>query len=460
MLMKDQQSALTYLQYINEHIDCILRYGSDGKFHPKLIRDDYVVSSLPSIDESIMIGDPTFSRKSWIDTINEVKVQYNKIVEIEVTEIIYLLGSGQNNGGALGIGNYATDPLVPQNTAGFVDLDENGDVISDVAAGAGFSMILKSDGTIWGAGTNTQGQQGLGHKTTPVYLWEQESGLGVSWGAVSCGNNFTVALKSDGTIWFTGEDRYGVAGLGNAIDGSYTYYEDFIQIGSASDWVSIETQQYRLFAINSSGELFACGYNPYGELGLGDTTHRNALIQVGSATNWSKIGAASYGTIGLKTDGTLYTWGLASQGILGNGTTTPNIDTPTKIGTDTDWANIGSTAYCVFAIKTNGTLWGTGENSSYELGLNHQNQVNTFTQIGTDTDWEKLFGSWYAMIGIKTSGKAYGAGYTWEDLFGVGESVDNSEHEFIAIADVVSGTDDLWTKFSTWGSNHFIGVRQ
>ena len=169
---------------------------------------------------------------------------------------------------------------------------------------------------------------------------------------------------------------------------------------------------------------------------------------------------SAYATIGLKTGGTLFTWGGAFQGALGNGTITPNILSPTQIGSDTDWAYVGNTAYCTHARKTNGEMFGTGYNYEYELGLDHQNQVNTFTQIGSDTDWVKLFGNWTAMIAVKTSGVAYGTGYTWEDLFGVGESVDNYEHEFIAIADVEEGTPDIWTKFSTWGSNHYLGIRQ
>lgn len=79
-LFDNQQSALNYLENFNNHIDGIIRYGSDGKFHPKLIRDDYVVDDLPLIDESVMLEKPTFNRKSWIDTINEIKVQYSELI--------------------------------------------------------------------------------------------------------------------------------------------------------------------------------------------------------------------------------------------------------------------------------------------------------------------------------------------------------------------------------------------
>lgn len=82
VLLDRQQSVLSYVEAINGHIDNIIRYGSDGKFHPKLIRDDYTVGSLLSVDESVMLDDPAFNRRSWIDTINEMKVQYSEIINV------------------------------------------------------------------------------------------------------------------------------------------------------------------------------------------------------------------------------------------------------------------------------------------------------------------------------------------------------------------------------------------
>ena len=79
-LFMQQQNALNYLEAINNHIDGIIRYGSDGKFHPKLIREDYTVDDLPLIDEDKMLEDPTLNRKSWIDTVNEMKVQYTELL--------------------------------------------------------------------------------------------------------------------------------------------------------------------------------------------------------------------------------------------------------------------------------------------------------------------------------------------------------------------------------------------
>jgi len=86
-LFISQQSAIDYIATLNMHADCVLRYGSDGKFHIKLLRDDYAVESLPVIEESVLVDDPTFKRDSWAGTINEVKVQYTELITVRKKEV-------------------------------------------------------------------------------------------------------------------------------------------------------------------------------------------------------------------------------------------------------------------------------------------------------------------------------------------------------------------------------------
>ena len=46
--------------------------------------------------------------------------------------------------------------------------------------------------------------------------------------------------------------------------------------------------------------VWAWGYNLYGQLGDGTTTHKSSPIQVGSLTNWAAIAGGNYHTIALK----------------------------------------------------------------------------------------------------------------------------------------------------------------
>jgi len=73
-----QQDAETYIESILRHIDGILRYENDGRLHLKLNRDDIAVGSLPTVSKDDMLDDLQINRKSWIDTLNDIKVQYVK----------------------------------------------------------------------------------------------------------------------------------------------------------------------------------------------------------------------------------------------------------------------------------------------------------------------------------------------------------------------------------------------
>jgi alpha-tubulin suppressor-like RCC1 family protein len=71
----------------------------------------------------------------------------------------------------------------------------------------------------------------------------------------------------------------------------------------------------------NDGSLWAWGWNTYGQLGDGTTTHRNAPVRVGSDNNWASI-AAYYHSLAIRTDGSLWGWGYNGFGQLGDGTKT------------------------------------------------------------------------------------------------------------------------------------------
>ena len=80
---------------------------------------------------------------------------------------------------------------------------------------------------------------------------------------------------------------------------------NFTQNGTDIDQVLIR-QQYASKVPSSkrkpwsgwtNGSLWSWGWNIYGQLGLGDITHRSSPVQVGSLTNWSSIAGGYYHNI-------------------------------------------------------------------------------------------------------------------------------------------------------------------
>jgi len=82
--------------------------------------------------------------------------------------------------------------------------------VISVAAEGYHTMILKTDGTLWATGNNYYGQLGDGttvNRYTPVQIMSDVK-------AVAAGGYHTMILKTDGTLWATGDNYNGQLGDG------------------------------------------------------------------------------------------------------------------------------------------------------------------------------------------------------------------------------------------------------
>jgi hypothetical protein len=126
----EQKTALDYVGSVNTHIDGLLRYGGDGKFHPKLLRYDYTAASLPLIDEDVYMESPTFERGSWIDTQNELKIQYSEITK---TDNVWYINGSRWGGSVVTVGT------------GDYDFDNITDALTDLAGESALLLIYDGD---------------------------------------------------------------------------------------------------------------------------------------------------------------------------------------------------------------------------------------------------------------------------------------------------------------------------
>ena len=99
---------------------------------------------------------------------------------------------------------------------------------------------------------------------------------------------------------------------------------------------------------------------------------------MGTDTDWAYVTSVrfwGYTALAIKTDGTLWGWGSNSSNQLGTGNTGKNETTPIQIGTDNNWKTVTMGVAHTMAIKTDGTLWGWGIISSGHLGNGTQSSV-------------------------------------------------------------------------------------
>ena len=201
----------------------------------------------------------------------------------------------------------------------------------------------------------------------------------------------------------------------------------------------------------SPDSLFSFGYNTHGQLGQGNTTELSTPTQVGSLTNWSQVTGLGGTAFGIDTDGKLFSWGRADRGQTGQGNTT-NLSSPNQVGSLTDWGGslktgAGGGTHTAHVVKSNGTLWGWGENSAGQVGDGATTDLSSPVQIGSLTTWKQVTGGSQHTIAIKTDGTMWSWGSGSVGATGHGNTTNYS-------SPVQIGSLTTWS-FASAGINNF-----
>ena len=323
-----------------------------------------------------------------------------------------LWGCGTNNNGQLGLGDKSSKYT-------FTQITTNTNDIQSVYCGDIHTFILKNDGTLWGCGGNNYGQLGLGDTSdrntfTPITTNTNDIK------SIYCGYSHTYMLKNDGTLWVCGRNNYGQLGLGDT--NSRKVFTQIIT--NMYDIKSVYCGGYHTVISKNEGTLWSCGYNGYGQLGLGDTSSRSSFTQIITNVYDTKSIYCGGGYILiLKNDGTLWGCGNNASGQLGLGDNN-NRNTLTQITTNTN--NIKS-IYCGYnhtlILKNDGTLWVCGLNGSGQLGLGDFTSRNTFTQITTNAnDIKSVYCGYNHTLILKNDGTLWGCGNNEHGQLGLGDT--------------------------------------
>ena len=269
------------------------------------------------------------------------------------------------------------------------------DVVS-VWGGARGTIILKSDGTVWTWGANFNGKLGIGEtndvrELTPVEVHDTNN---VSYfnsvKAVMGGEIHNVALKSDGTVWCWGWNAFGQLGNGTTNDFWVPTQAGLTAVPQMTNVVKLGGRPYFTLAEKTDGTIWAWGMNQYGQMGNGTVTPfgsppNSVPVMVSNSAPGGPINGALQITCGyqfgaaLATNGTVWTWGSGSHGELGQGAGTTTSYYPAQIPGLTNITQISAGWFHILARKSDGTAWAWGNNSNGELG--DGTAVNRFSPV-------------------------------------------------------------------------------
>jgi len=239
-----------------------------------------------------------------------------------------------------------------------------GNVVA-LVGGDNHSAALLGDGTVWTWGLNDEGQLGIGTSSGPEQCRPYSSypaagcstkpvpvvgpgGTGrlSNIRALAAGSDFTLALRSDGTVWAWGSNAWNDLGQTDPTKmekckSPFAPVPEYcstkpLQVvgpngGFLTDIMAVSAEGAPLglhaMALRRDGTVWSWGINDMGQLGNGKSElYRAAPVQVvgpggkGFLTGIGAIGVGGKFSIALKTDGTVWAWGVNDQGQLGQNT--------------------------------------------------------------------------------------------------------------------------------------------
>jgi alpha-tubulin suppressor-like RCC1 family protein len=350
---------------------------------------------------------------------------------------------GDNAYGQLGTNNNTIDRSTPVTT---ILGGTNWKQVS-----CGYKVVtasIKTDGTLWTWGRNDRGQLGIDNtinRSTPVTTILG----GTNWKSVAGGGYYTVALKTDGTLWGWGDNFYGQLGDNTGV----TRSTPVTTLLGGTNWKSVAGGLYHTVAIKTDGTLWTWGRNQFGQLGINDTTNRNTPVTtILGGTNWKSIACGFYHTTSIKTDGTLWTWGYNFNGQLGINNNTNRTTPVTTILGGTNWKSIACGGNHTITLKTDGTLWSWGYNLYGQLGVNDTRSRSTpVTTILGGTNWKLSSGGAIHTVAIKTDGTLWSWGYNSDGQLGI----NNNTNRTTPVTTILGGTN--WKSIAC-GNFHTVAL--
>ena len=358
-----------------------------------------------------------------------------------------LWGAGWNYKGMLG-----QNSIRPAPSGGYSSpIQIPGTTWSNIESNGAYALAIKTDNTLWAWGTNEAGELGQNENNEPGYSSPVQ--IPGSWSEVDCTTADRVGgVKTDGTLWTWGPNTQGQSGRPsqpyNSPRSSPT------QVGSDTTWSDMEMGDFTCMGLKTDGSLWVWGRAEYGSLGQNSPdVNQSSPVQVSGTWSGSQISSDYNGCV-VKSDGTLWVWGPTAFGNLGlnKGNYSEPRSSPTQIpGT---WKQADTEVDLMGGIKTDGTLWMWGRNNDGACGINKSSDSQAGCSSPTQvpgSNWAALSLQGATALATKTDGTMWNWGMR------AGGRLGNNTNTYFSSPVQVPGTD--WStdkkKIAAGGQAHY-----
>jgi alpha-tubulin suppressor-like RCC1 family protein len=319
-----------------------------------------------------------------------------------------------------------------------------------VSAGDEHSLGIRTNGTIWSWGDNGSGRLGNNATTdrsSPVSV----VGGFTDWCQASAGGCHSIGLRQNGTLWAWGSGADGRLGDNTTVNKS----SPVSVVGDFTDWCQVSAGGAHSVAVRQNGTLWAWGSGSFGRLGDDTNVTRSSPVSVvGDFTDWCQTSAGFQHSLGVRTTGTIWAWGI-NGGRLGDNTSSAFRSSPVSVaGGFTDWCQASAGVSHSLGIRQNGTLWAWGGNGVGQLGDGTAVTASSpVSVIGGFTDWCQASAGNGHSLGIRQNGTIWAWGSNSGGILGDGTTVSTSSP-----VSVIGGFTD-WCQVSS-GCVHSLALRK
>ncbi|CAI5745069.1 unnamed protein product [Peronospora destructor] len=302
--------------------------------------------------------------------------------EGDAVEATGVYSFGQNSYGELVLGD-----TIDRSKPTQVDFGSNNDGkrVVDVACGNEQTVILFDNGDVFACGNNESGQCGIG--TTERVLTLQFLPELSPYRTVRIfsgnGSEHVAALSANGDLYTLGHNKNGQLGLGTAMNATEA---TLVRELAGKRVVDVSCSYFHTAIVMDNGDLYGCGCNDYGQLGLGgyncqlvpqpvEYFFRHPVLAVACGQHY---------TVASLRDGGVVAFGKNDHGQLGLGSTSEPVLYPTRLAPPLDRAMVPqlSCGYYHTAIVTvDGAVYTFGRNDYGQLGLGHKLHLSRPTVV-------------------------------------------------------------------------------